>query len=224
MIRINLLPIDKRRPERTPRPRFLLILSNVIVVCLIAVYLAWFFVIQLPQTNKNMDEANDKLNKLKAAVQEHTTLTANKNKLKIKIDQIKSVTGRRVDLWRTIDAIWTVVQKNPRIWLDDIAFLDAKSIAGSFRKANPRSRTAPEYAVELICHAAGDDASVMTQFRSDLRDEPFLRKHYPVMNNRPGWTVSAETGYIDSNSISFRILMHAEVKAPPAKKQRRRRR
>ena len=43
MIKINLLPVEKRKPEKTPLPRFGLILTNVGVGAVVAVILLWQF-------------------------------------------------------------------------------------------------------------------------------------------------------------------------------------
>src|SRR5262247_2115371 len=104
MIKINLLPTEKRKAERTPLPRFLLIASTAAAFFILLFYN--LFVLKLiSDTTDDIKRQNDELARLQPAVQEHDKLVAEENALKNKVKEIESLINRDVEYWRTVNAL-----------------------------------------------------------------------------------------------------------------------
>ena len=64
MIRINLLPVERRRKEKTPLPRFLILIAGVIACLLLGVWNIQGCA-QLKQTEKQLTEKKQERDRLK---------------------------------------------------------------------------------------------------------------------------------------------------------------
>src|SRR6185436_19597329 len=117
MIKINLLPTEKRKAERTPLPRFLLIASTAAAFFILLFYNLW--ILKLISDKKDEIAAQQaELQRLQPFVQEHDKLQAEEAALKNKVREIESLITRDVEYWRTVNALWEVIHQNPRVWID----------------------------------------------------------------------------------------------------------
>lgn len=206
MIKINLLPLEKRRPERTPFPRFMLILATAAVAAGILVVVGWTY-IQIKAAQEEKQNLQSELDTLDIAVRNHSRLTKRINALKARISQIEMVTSRNVELWKTVDAVWNIVDENKKVWLDSIRLMDAKETKPIFRRTNPKAKSFPQYGLALECHAAGANARDLTRFRMGLKRHPYLMKKFPQMNITPAWSVESEEDFQGSYSMNFKVQM-----------------
>ncbi|MHC4607738.1 MAG: hypothetical protein ACYTAF_12555, partial [Planctomycetota bacterium] len=139
MIRINLLPFDKRQPERTPMPRLVLIMITVAAACIILAYLGLVYIRIMGVKDERATKEAD-IKKLQPNVQEHKQLTGNLSRIKSKLKTIDMVAIRKVELWRCVDAVWHIIDENPRIWLDEIHLHDEKGTQSVLRQYYPQQR------------------------------------------------------------------------------------
>ncbi len=221
MIKINLLPTEKRKAERTPLPRILLIASTAAAFFILLFYNLW--ILKLISDKKDEIAAQQaELTRLQPFVQEYEKLSAEEGALKNKVREIESLITRDVEYWRTINALWDVIHQNPRVWIDDLRILDSRAAPGDLRRGDPESKEAVAYGVSMRCHVAGEEVTEMTKFRKALKDNPILQETLTLINFDVDWKVneerekdSAETHSIDS-AISMFGLATPPKRKPPA--------
>jgi hypothetical protein len=219
MIKINLLPTEKRRAERTPFPRLMLIVSTAGVAAGVTVIIL-FILLRIADTNAQITENKLTLARLAPQVAEFEKLTKIHNDLVTKVREIDSLITRDVPdgWWRAVNALWDEIHKNPKIWIDDLRVLDEKATVTEIKRIDPDDKTqASPYGITMKCHVAGDEVSEMTRFRNDLKSNPVLQELLTNINFNVDWKVEEEKDFEEKQSISFTISMFAAY--PPPKKK-----
>lgn len=218
MIKINLLPTEKRKAERTPLPRFLLIASTAAAFFILLFY-NLFILKLISDTTNDIKTENDTLARLQPDVQLHDKLLAEQTALQNKVREIEGLIYRDVEFWRTVNALWDVVHNNPRVWIDDIRILDARTAPGELRRVDPDSKEAVAYGVSMRCHVAGEDVTEMTKFRKSLKEHPILQETLTLINFNVSWLVNEEKSQAseETHSIDFDISMFG-LATPPKRK------
>ena len=218
MIKINLLPTEKRKAERTPLPRFLLIASTAAAFFILLFYNLWILK-RISDTVDATKEQNNILTSLKPQVDKYEALLAEETALKNKVKEIESLINRDVEYWRMVNALWDVIHSNPRVWIDDFRVLDARAAPGDLRRVDPDSKDAVAYGISMRCHVAGDDVIEMTKFRKALKDHPLLQEILTLINFNVMWNVSDEKmkEVEESHAIDFDISMFG-LATPPKRK------
>lgn len=218
MIKINLLPTEKRKAERTPLPRFLLIASTAAAFFILLFYNLW--ILKLISDKKDeIASQQAQLASLQPFVQEHDKLLAEETALKNKVREIESLITRDVEYWRTVNALWEVIHQNPRVWIDDLRILDSRQAPGEMRRADPENKEAVAYGVSMRCHVAGEEVTEMTKFRKALKDNPILQETLTLINFDVDWRVNDEKDKdsTEHHSIDFAISMFG-LATPPKRK------
>jgi hypothetical protein len=215
MIKINLLPTEKRKAERTPLPRFLLIATTAAAFFI----LLFYNILVLKWISDKKDEitaANRELQSLQPAVQEHDRLLARQTDLQNKVREIEGLINRDVEFWRAVNALWEVIHQNPRVWIDDIRILDSRAAPGELRRGDPESKEAVAYGVSMRCHVAGDEVSEMTKFRKALKENLTLQENLTLINFDVDWKVNEERDKdsAESHSIDFAVSMFGLATKP----------
>jgi len=218
MIKINLLPTEKRKAERTPLPRFLLIASTAAAFFILLFYNLWILK-RISDTVDATKEQNNILVSLKPKVDEFELLSAEETALKNKVKEIESLITRDVEYWRMVNALWDVIHFNPKVWIDDFRVLDARAAPGELRRVDPEAKDAIAYGVTMRCHVAGDDVNEMTKFRKALKDHPLLQEILTLINFNVMWNVTDEKmkEVEEMHAIDFDIAMFGL--ATPPKRQ-----
>jgi len=112
MIKINLLPTENAKAERTPLPRFppdrvdgRRVLHSALLQHLHP----------HPDSRTKDDIATEQatLRGLEPFVQEHDKLLARQTELQNKVREIEGLISRDVEDWRTVNALWDVIHQNP---------------------------------------------------------------------------------------------------------------
>jgi len=218
MIKINLLPTEKRKAERTPLPRFLLIASTAAAFFILLFYNLW--ILKLISDKKDeIASQKTELGRLQPFVQEHDKLLARQTDLQNKVREIEGLINRDVEFWRTVNALWDVIAQNPRVWIDDIRILDSRAAPGELRRGDPETKEAVAYGVSMRCHVAGEDVPEMTKFRKGLKDNPILQETLTLINFDVDWKVNDEKDKDspEAHSIDFAVSMFG-LAVPPKRK------
>ena len=215
MIKINLLPTEKRKAERTPLPRFLLIASTAAAFFILLFY-NLFVLKMISDTVEDIARENRTLNELQPFVAEHDRLVGEETGLKNKVKEIESLINRDVEYWRTVNALWDVIHNNPRVWIDDIRVLDSKTAPGELRRVDPESKEAVAYGISMRCHVAGEEVTEMTKFRKALKENAILQETLTLINFNVSWVVAEERdkGAEESKLIDFEIAMFGLATKP----------
>jgi hypothetical protein len=214
MIKINLLPQDKRKAERTPLPRFFLIMATAAAAAVLILYNVWVNLIVIRGVEQDIAAEQTKLQMLQADVAKHDQLQTELSQLQAKVTEIKGLVTREVHWWRAVNALWDVIHDNPKVWIDDLRVLDDMSVNSEIRRIDPESKEAAPYGVSLRCHVAGHEVAEMTKFRNALKTHPVLQETLWYINFNPDWKVEEEKGFEEKNSISFAISMWGSVTPP----------
>lgn len=208
MIKINLLPLEKRKAERTPLPRMMLLGSTVAAAGLMVVVnlFVWFRILGV---EGDIEDQTQTFERLKPRVAEWERVSAERERLRTKKRELDQVITRPPDpdMWRAVNAIWDVVHANTKVWLDDIKILDERAVQGEVRRIDPESKDAPGFGVVIRCHVAGNDVADMTKFRNALKDHPVLLEVLPGINFNPDWRVEAELESEEKWSIAFAVSL-----------------
>lgn len=215
MIRINLLPVEKRHPEKTPLPRFLLVIAG---AALTAVLL--FFVIaallKIFDINAQIGDLNKQVSSLAKDEETFDKLSTEKSQHQAAINDIRQAIDRPFDMWHVIDILWSILHAHPRIWLEEIRWLDAKAAESALKRMDPEAKAFPNYGVQLKCRAAGLDSHVITAFRMGLKEHPALSQKLPRINDNPEWKIDPEKDYDDEYSMAFEVTLWGPTPAAPA--------
>lgn len=214
MIKINLLPSEKRKAERTPLPRFFLIVVNAAALVLFAAGIAFYVLIKIPSIKRDIDDAVRTRQSLQSAVETHDRLQKELQALQAKVGQIDQLTNRGVEWWQAVNAVWDIIIDNEKVWIDDIKMLDGKAVAGELKKADAAFKDTPPYGLAMRCHVAGDDVETLTRFRRSLRDNPVLQKIMPGLNINVDWKKDEEKGFAEGYSLAFTVTLVGPTQAP----------
>jgi Tfp pilus assembly protein PilN len=213
MIKINLLPLEKRKAERTPLPRFMLILGAAITAAA-AVLVNIIVYLQIMGVEREIRDNTETLERLAPRVQEHDNLQAQVAALKAKVDQIDSLSKREVHFWRAVSALWDVIQANPKVWIDSLRVLAASEATSELKRFDPTSNEGSPYAISLRCHVAGSEVSEMTKFREALKENPFLKEYLTRINFNVDWKLDSEKDYAETHSIAFDVSLLGPMEPP----------
>lgn len=208
MLQINLLPLEKRKPERTPIPRFALILALTAATVGIAFYVVFLF-IEISNLSKTIVEKNLRYADVVKQVADFPTLQAEASAAQSTWTQIEQVAVRPMRWSLAIRALVDVIVKNPRIWIENITMLDAGTARSMRASQVPGDRGAAGGGIVIRCGAAGNNTSVMTKFRNDLKTDPALKAYFDRINVSPDWTITTEDGYEERHSIPFTVTLFA---------------
>ncbi len=216
MIKINLLPVEKRKAERTPLPRFGLILADIAVaaVVIVAILFEW---IMIKRTEGEKAGLEARLVTLKPDIAHFKASKQLNGELHGKLGEIRSIAGQGNEWWRILDGLWEVINDNTGVWIDDINSADGSAAAGMIQSWDPgRAQEPPPFGLTMSCHSAGLDTKAMTKFRADLREHAVLKRFFTEINFSIDWSVEPQDDFQQRYSLQFRITMIGRVPPPPA--------
>ena len=214
MIKINLLPSEKRKAERTPLPRFFLIVINAAALVLFGAGIAYYTLIRIPSINADTKAAVQTRANLDGAVQTHDRLEKDLKGLQAKVGQIDQLTRRNIEWWQAVNALWDVIVDNDSVWIDDIKMLEGKSVMGELKKGDSTAKDIPPYGITMKCHVSGDEVEVMTRFRTALKEHALLKKLLPTLNINVDWKKSEERDYAEAYALNFSVTLVGPTQSP----------
>jgi len=220
MLKINLLPVSERPVDRTPLPRFLLILATAVVGAGLTAYIALLVFNDSRPLDQIMEERKKELRSYDGDVAEHDQLEAAVKQARARIKEKDQFAGRDIAWNDVVSAVWDIVadRRHERIWFDEIKVLDEKAVQQIIKKGDPQAKQYPPYALQIKCHAAGVNIQDITRFRLDLKKNEILRKTLPSMTFNPDFRVTAEKDYVEEFSMTFEVYLFPEVQAAPTRK------
>ena len=222
MIRINLLPVDKRKTERTPVPRLMLICANAAALILVALGAFWIWLLFNDVENEIIAHQKT-LEVLEPRVQEFNELTTVKANLERKVNEIKSVVRREPEagFWYAINALWDVINAHPKVWIEDLRILDERSVQGAAKRSELTIKPPPPYGVAFRANVAGRGVSEMTKFREALKSHPILQETLYYINFDVAWSVITEDGLDEPYSLQFSISLFGPSEKPKVVKKKK---
>lgn len=208
MIKINLLPLDKRKTERTPLKGAGLMMADAAIAgaFIIAAIISW---IQVLNTEAQVEAKKKTLDSLQEDVKKHDRLLAQSQQLQRDADDLARVTGMRPFEWSEIfDKIWDAIEKHKRVWVDSMEMADGKQMDSKIKALDPKTTVSgAKYGVVLKCHVGGIDVKAMTAFRRELKDDPTLSRYFPIVNFDTQWTVAEQKEFVEKFSLDFEVIL-----------------
>jgi len=214
MIKINLLPSEKRKAERTPLPRFFLIVINAAALVLFGAGIAFYTVIRIPSINRDIASAQETRKNLQGAVETHDRLQKELQALQVKVGQIDQLTRRNVEWWQAVNALWDVIVDSEKVWIDNIKMLEGKGVMTDLKKGDSTMKDTPPYGIQMKCHVSGDEVEVMTRFRTAIKEHALLKTLLPGLNINVDWKKAPEKDFDELYSLSFSVTLAGPVQAP----------
>jgi hypothetical protein len=208
MIKINLLPLDKRKTERTPLKGAGLMIADAAVFAVVAI-LVIIHLIQIGNLNTKIDQGKKTLASLQEDVKKHDKLLAESKQLENDYKDLEKVTAARPFEWsEVIDALWDSVAKHKGVWLDDIQQADGKMMEQKLKALDPKTPiTGAKHGILLKCHVGGTDVRALTAFRRELREHPTLSRYFPIVNFDVSYRQMDQKEFIQKYSLDFEVFM-----------------
>ena len=149
MLQINLIPLEKRRKDRTPLPRFLIIIGSIIIVLGL---LFWDLTTWVNTNNEKgkLDVLKQEVEKKKSSLVDLSKLQDEKKQLegwKQAADAVKAL--RVFKWWEVVDDLWYIFGEFPDIWIS--------SFKGQDTAQNSASKVPIEATLSFDCKGLGED-------------------------------------------------------------------
>ena len=191
MLNINLIPLERRRKEKTPLPRFFIIIGVIVLCCGLSVWdvKTWL------DTSKLKSDLQGKKADLKErqdAIQDLTQLMVKDADITLWLVQAQMTAYRSFKWWHGTDILLDIFNEHPNIWITSF------NASGSGKKVT--GKPALEASMRFDCLALGSDTTPMTDFRRGLKNSIDLTNifnagineelSYNLMKLKDGWAVS----------------------------------
>lgn len=225
MLKVNLLPPEKRKLKRTPYYALVPLVVSVALLTGSLAASAYFYIEDLRlQEEVKRDEAEvNRLESKKVEFEQLVNLIAAEQG---RIGSIEAVTRRPVYWGEVLAAVVEVTSKNPRVWLDEIVYLDASRAMSAARRYNPSGQDRPAFGISIKCNIAPDmiedpknpakpkaqtNVAYMIKFRKDLKEHPKLKLIFPEFHPKiPEWDDKADEGSKEGIKMTFEVILVAK--------------
>ncbi|MBI4615540.1 MAG: hypothetical protein HY720_18120 [Planctomycetes bacterium] len=225
MIKINLLPQELVKSDRTPMSLFLVIIADVVLGMAAIVGFVYFHFIALKNAEEMRTNSEEDAKRFKAYGEEHTQVTAVKTKYEARNKQIQDLERTRLSWSRKLHEFAGVLEgegeKKHPVWIDNWEPTAVERITGT--------QSGPSFDVKMTVHVARPAGApqervienYLTDFRGDLtktedsrpedRDYPFWSDflHPGVGITFPGFKPEATTflNYEEREFVGGEVIM-----------------
>jgi Tfp pilus assembly protein PilN len=225
MITINLLPADLRPIERTPLPRFLVIIVGLTLGLVGVVFLTFMQLIFIPRAHDAVVSKDAVLANLRQQAVKYQKVTAELKDITQRESSLQAIYKTRTIWWEKLDLLCDLIPSS-YIGLTALSFIEPASGAG------PAAAAANAGTLKLECIAAKAEEKRVASFRRILKGEippewgneaaTTLGKEFiaDFVNEEIldyGWKVVQMRDYGNQSAIQFNLEMKLKPKvAPPA--------
>jgi hypothetical protein len=208
MIRINLLPQERQRKERTPLPRFLAMNAAIIICALLLFWNAYLFM-GIKRLKTEGEAKKENLSSMLKQVEPYDQMLVEEKNLSEWNKAAAEIKNTRSFLWwEKIDELWDIIHSARDIWITSLQALDGPP--SSFRRSGD---VKIEASISMNCLAAGASSERMTSFRITLKNHPGLRETFNFgLNEPPQFHVEAQPEYKEEFAVKFDIDLMRELK------------
>lgn len=222
MIEINLLPLERRPVERTPLPRFLLLVVGVVLITLELFYGAYLWVIEVPKTRSELRDVQ----RTRADMKEEADKV---DELENEIDQLSARHRAVINL---------VTERNKRIWspvldqLDEPEVLPEQVWLTKF-DFKPPQRNQPGIATlrGYVRGSGRERMDVLSLFLRNIQENDYFSRMFPDIKlkefeveelNPSEEASSASARNLPTEALLFEVELTMQVSQPePAGKKKK---
>ncbi len=225
MLKVNLLPPEKRKLKRTPYYALVpLVVSVAILTGSIAA--CTFFYLEDQRLKQEIQAGELEVARLTPFKDKHDMLVQRIGAEEGRIRSIEAVTKRPVFWGEVMAALVEVTSKNPRVWLDEITYLDTQRAQAVDRRYNAQSQAKPAYGISMRCNIAPDlvddpknpnkpkaqtNVAYMIKFRRDLKEHPKLKQIFGEFHPKiPEWDDRTDEGSKEGIKMVFEAHLLAK--------------
>jgi Tfp pilus assembly protein PilN len=224
MITINLLPADLRPIERTPLPRFLVILAGVALAAVGVVFLVAMQIILIPRVREALAEEEKVLTNLRQQAGEYQTLAVDLQNITQREKALQEIFKTRTVWWKNLDVLCDLTPSY--VGLTALSFREPAGVGAA-------RGTTDGGTLKLDCIAAKAEEKRVASFRRILKGEippewgseadTTMGKEFigDFVNEEIldyGWKVVQMRDYGDQPAVQFALEMKLKPKVtPPAK-------
>ena len=173
MIRINLLPEEYRKKNRTPLKMMLAVASGVTVNGILLAWYAWLAFGVSAEVESERAVLQTELDGLTPQVEYHKSLDGEQMRYAAREKTLSGITASRINWTRKVDELITVINAGGEggrhfVWLDDLTVQqttnDRANNAGSLKASG---------------HSGSDNFAQVANFLEDLENSPFIEDFLP---------------------------------------------
>lgn len=173
MIRINLLPEEYRRRNRTPLKLMLTVSAGVAANSVLLSWYAWLAFGVSAEIDSERNVLQTELDGLTPQVEYHKALEGEQKRFAAREQTLGSITASRISWTRKVDELITVINSGGEgerhfVWLDDLNVQQTTSA---------RARNAGS--VKASGHSGSDNFAQVANFLEDLEESAFIEDFYP---------------------------------------------
>ncbi|HLG42265.1 MAG TPA: hypothetical protein VI643_02785 [Planctomycetota bacterium] len=225
MLRINLLPPERRRLRRTPIYALLPLALGVFLAAG-SLALAAYFYVEMTIIEDQLRETDAQIESKKHVRAQHAQLTADLAGIREEVRNITTIVNQGRPEWAEIlGAIVEVSSKNPHIWFEKVDILSATAASAALRRFSPQANVPTTFGVQLDCNSAPEkvleegkasyigNPELIFKFREELRMHPTLRNAFKEMQPiNPDWQLVSDQGSVEGFKLKFSVYLIAVKK------------
>ena len=228
MIKVNLLPIEKRKAEGTPLPRFMAIVGGVVASLLLLVGFAFIW-LQAGAVDREIGDLDSQIAQAKQKTLQKNALEAQVKGLRGRNDAIVAIEKSRSVLWaERLDRLAQVLDKQARkVWLVGIKGTDTPTAAavGVPQPAGAAKPAVLEATFELACKSCKDldrgtaVGIVTADFVEAIRRE-FIEgdnKDFTKYDPMYAESLEAQSNFVEGHANTFTLKLFRERSQTPPK-------
>jgi hypothetical protein len=222
MLRINLLPPERRRLKRPPLYA-LIPLALGVALCTAAVAVSFYFYFWMSQIEADIEIArqeHDQLKNVEKVETRHSEKTAELKAIRDGVANINSILDEKTVEWAEIlDALTEVASRHPSLWYEKIETM-ASGAAGSYLRSQDPKATGGSFGLQVECSMAPDkvvvegketfqsDPERMMKFREDLHSHPRIKALFGgIWPRTPEWVRVASADTQEGFYIKFTLRL-----------------
>jgi Tfp pilus assembly protein PilN len=173
MIRINLLPEEYRKKNRTPLKMMLAVASGVTVNGVLLAWYAWLAFGVSAEIESERSVLQTELDGLTPQVNYHKSLDGEQLRYAAREKTLSGITASRINWTRKVDELITVINAGGEggrhfVWLDDLNVQQT---------VNERANNAGS--LKASGHSGSDNFAQVANFLEDLENSPFIVEFLP---------------------------------------------
>lgn len=213
MIRVNLLPAEYRKRDRTPIKVFASLVVGIVTTCAFAFYYADTYFGELATVEKQLAAIKADVAGLVPQVQHHDSLVREKADYEARAQTIHDISRSRISWVKKVDELIDIVNAGePRedtgdgylVWFGQLAIAQQVVEAGGRKGAKGPGGGS----VRIQGNAATDHMSSVVALLKDLRnDESFFSVFENIEDPKVDWIEQEDLALEPANVMTFPIAM-----------------
>lgn len=208
MIRVNLIPHDKRPIEKVPVPLASIFVIGAVSI-LAALGLTFMQFMDLEDKKSGLNDKRTESEKLNKFVAEADKLQKERDSLEEE-DKSIGVVAKRAVFWNEV--VYEVCQLAANVdglVLTEVAVLGEKEILPAYKQVDTQAKVGPTMGIKIVANAYDIQPETILKFRKLVKKSEMLKQILPVINDVFGWKDKKGTSR-EAPSIEFEVFLFSD--------------